>query len=109
MGVEHEAPILPQGPLIFSGLARLNVGLRETAHAVHSIGQINSMPMNRGGNRQPVGHVDPYSFALDGLDRGAVHAPIVTPAFRSQPGVKSVIDLFGNQVKDFHAIHDLKR
>ena len=67
------------------------------------------MPMNGGANWQPVRHVDPYAFALDRLDHGAVHAAVVSPAFRAQARVESVIDFLGNQVEDFHAIDDLKR
>jgi hypothetical protein len=54
-----------------------------------------------------VGDIDPHLIALDGLDRRAVHAPVIPPASRLKTRHKLVLHLLGDEVVDLHAIHDL--
>ena len=76
--------VLPQGKFVFDRFPGFYVGLRETADAVHPIGEIKPMPVNGCGDRQPVRHVDSHPFAFDGLDHGAVYAAVVSPALGAQ-------------------------
>ena len=66
------------------------------------------MPVNRGGYRQSIGHVDAYPLAFDRLDHRTVNAPIKSPTLRMQPGIERVIHFFSNQMKDFDAVDDFK-
>ena len=43
----HERAILAQRPFIFHRFAGLDVRLRQPADAVHAVGQIEAMPVNR--------------------------------------------------------------
>src|SRR3989338_3342348 len=108
MGVEHKTSILPESSLIFDRLPGFNVRLSQAAYAVHPVGKIEAVPMDRGRHRQTVRHVDPYPLAFDGLDYRAVHTAVVPPALRAQAGVKRVVHLLRNQMKDLNAIHYLK-
>lgn len=56
-----------------------------------------------------VGDVDPHAIALDRLDRGAVDAAVVAPALGYQAGRKLVLHLLGDEVVDFHPVHELPR
>ena len=87
----------------------LDVRLRQPRHAVHPVGQIEAVPVDRGGQRQPVRHVDPDALALHRLDHGAVDAAVVAPAFRPQAGVERVVHFLGDQMEDLHAVDHLER
>ena len=52
--------------------------------------------------------VDAHPLAFHGLDDGAVHMAVIAPALCPQAGVKGMVHLLGNQMKDFDAIDDLK-
>ena len=84
MGVEHEGPVLSQGPLVLGCLPGLGVGLREASHTVHPVREIDAVPMGRGRHRQSVRHVDPYALAFHRLDHGAVDATVVAPTICAQ-------------------------
>jgi hypothetical protein len=108
MGVEHEAPVLAQRPLVSRGFPGLDVRLCQPPHAVHPVGEIQAMPVDRGRHRQAVRHVDPDALTLHRLDHRAVHAAVVPPAVGPQARVKGVVDLLHDEVKHLHPTRHLE-
>ena len=87
----------------------LDVRLRQAADAVHAVGEIDAVPVDRGRHGQAVRHVDAHPLAFHGLDHGAVHMAVIGPALGPQAGVKGVVHFLGDQMKDFDATDDLQR
>ena len=109
--VIHESSVLPDSKFVLEGFAWLDRRLAEAAHAIHSAGHQNAMPVNTRRSRQFVRHIDADAVALDTFDGGAMDLPIEAPAIGSQlvilrsPGDKDMIDLLADEMKDLHAIN----
>ena len=107
MRVVHQRAVLPEGPLVNEGLARLNGFLRESADAIHATRQQHAVPVDGRGGRQFVGDVNADAVAFDGFDHRTMHHAVVAPTIRHQPRSEFVSrDFLRDQVKDLHPIDD---
>lgn len=79
VGVVHERAVLPHAELVDVGLAGRDVGLEQSADAVHPVRQEDAVPVDGRVFRQPVRDVDADVVALDDLDRRAGSAAVVAP------------------------------
>ena len=48
MGVVHEGPVLAEREFVDVGLPRPDVGLGQSAHAIHAVGEKDTVPVDRG-------------------------------------------------------------
>ncbi|MNT13146.1 hypothetical protein D3C72_1481050 [compost metagenome] len=110
MRVVHEGAGAARLEFIDKGLARRDVGLVESAHAIHAIGQALAMPVDGGALGQAIGDEDAYPVALDHLNGRSGRLSVVAPHVDEKAGRHLAHHGLGHQVEFLDAsVHAPRR
>ena len=109
MRVIHQRAGLLERELVRERLARRDLRLIETAHAVHAVRDDEAVPVHRGPLGQFVRDEDAHAIAFERLDRRPRRRAVVAPAVHVEAVDELTAHRLGGEMKLLHAAHHLVR
>jgi hypothetical protein len=106
--VVHVGPRIEERELVPEGFSGTDIGLVQTTHAVHAVGQDDAMPVDGGGLGQAVGDIDAHPIPLDSFNGRSRGPAVVAPAGTFQARSKLMLYRLGDEVEDLHALYHPK-
>ena len=104
MGMIHESTSRLSCEFIRECFTRLDRILCDVGHAIHRVGNFDSMPVDRCWVRQFILHHDPHLVAFGDADHGPGHCSVISKRRHRYAIENRPLYGFRCQLKNFHAV-----